>query len=66
MPMMVHLTSEKNVKHILQAGIKGSRGVAHGKSFCNCPACIPRGQIKSKVLRERYKNGISRSGSDRT
>ncbi|GCE09475.1 hypothetical protein [Dictyobacter aurantiacus] len=164
MPMMVHLTSEKKVRHILQGGIKGSRGVycmpmlqnhyisyqwlrelkrngqrtyvavyfrlasnevvsvghysrpheqmqlsqaiatlmqindpqgyeiivprkverkeinkvrpisqllgwrymphAHGKAFCNCPACIPRGQIKSRILRERYKNGTTRSGSD--
>ncbi|WP_201362733.1 hypothetical protein [Dictyobacter formicarum] len=37
---------------------------AHGRSFCNCPTCIPRGQIKSRALRERYNNGITRSGSN--
>ncbi|GER90105.1 hypothetical protein KDW_42670 [Dictyobacter vulcani] len=36
---------------------------AHGKSFFNCPGCIPRGQIKSKVLQQRYRQGITRSGS---
>jgi hypothetical protein len=28
---------------------------AHGKRPCGCPACLPRGSIKSKKIRERYE-----------
>lgn len=27
---------------------------AHGKKPCGCPACLPRGSIKSRSIRERY------------
>lgn len=27
---------------------------AHGKKPCGCPACLPRGSIKSRNIRERY------------
>jgi len=27
---------------------------AHGKRPCGCPACLPRGAIKSKSIRDRY------------
>lgn len=27
---------------------------AHGKQPCGCPACLPRGAIKSKSIRDRY------------
>lgn len=27
---------------------------AHGKRPCGCPACLPKGSIKSKKIRERY------------
>lgn len=31
---------------------------AHGKPFCTCPSCIPRGQIKGSKLREYYENAF--------
>jgi hypothetical protein len=27
---------------------------AHGKRPCGCPACLPRGSIKSRAIREKY------------
>jgi len=27
---------------------------AHGKQPCGCPACLPRGSIKSRTIREKY------------
>ena len=31
---------------------------AHGKPFCTCPSCIPRGQIKGSKLHKYYKNAL--------
>src|SRR6185295_6618217 len=30
---------------------------AHGTKPCGCPVCIPRGEIRSRKLRERYRAG---------
>lgn len=31
---------------------------AHGKGFCTCPSCIPRGQIKGRKLHEYYEDAL--------
>ncbi len=30
---------------------------ANGRKVCGCPACLPPGTYKSRVLRQRYDNG---------
>jgi hypothetical protein len=33
---------------------------AHGKYVCGCPACMPRGSIKSRKFREAFEAAVSR------
>jgi len=30
---------------------------AHGTKPCGCPACLPKGEMKSRAIRERYEKG---------
>jgi hypothetical protein len=52
MPLLVHLTSEKNVRHILRSGIKEAkyRGVY-------CMPVLPNYYISHQWLRELKRNG---------
>ena len=36
---------------------------AHGKNVCGCPACMPRGSIKSRKFREAFEAAVGRRWS---
>jgi hypothetical protein len=46
------------VRHLRQTVGWRYMPYAHGKLFCTCPSCIPRGQIKGRKLREYYENAL--------